>query len=483
MKDIIAIAIDDKTLTDSQGRTCTPETAEQLFDFLMIDNPTEYYFVVWNLYQLVGLIRQFIPERDYLTLLEHDKVWTNGYKLFSSSGKKLSIKHEYNNHLHDNFYASKIVETDIYNLYKYFPNYQPENARDIKAKGIELLTTLETMGIQDPKTLASGIAIYADTVMSKASIPHLYDCPEEALDMGDYALQMMNREWRATYKIGRFPNATQIDINGCYPSLVKDFGDLSTAKYWHSKRYEPCDFGIFHGEVNIFGDTPIVNDNKQPIASKYVDYITTEQWGFLRKFGKGTFTPFDGWMLKFQDNNKPCEKIMTDLYQQRQQGGLVSDLSKSFSVGLIGQFSQYYDDKKGKFYNPIYSVMATSRASLKLGAKLEQLGLWSKLVYAIVDGAIVDASIQLGDGKRTLGDFRSEPIDTLVLSINHKYSSDKLKDMLKLIEKYPNNKAYNDIVLKQQMNTTNRIFNEYPATGKEWITNQYSSEPIEGIEK
>jgi hypothetical protein len=477
LKDIIAIAIDDKTLTDSQGRTYTPETPEQLFDFLMIDNRNAYV-CCWNLYSLVGLIRQFIPEKNYLELLEQDKTWVNKYKLFSSSGKKLSIGHEYKELLHDNIYYSDKVEVDIYNLYKYFPNYQPKNADDIKAKGIELLTTLETMGIQDPKTLASGIAIYADTVMSKASIPHLYDCPEEALDMADYALQMMNREWRATYKIGRFQNATQIDINGCYPSLVKDFGDLSTAKFWHSTKYEPCDFGIFKGEANIFGDTPIVNDNKQPVATQYVDYLTTEQWGYLRKFGKGTFKPSDGWMLKFQDNNKPCEKIMTDLYQQRQEGGLVSDLSKSFSVGLIGQFSQYYEEKKGKFYNPIYSVMATSRASLKLGAKLERLGLWDKLIYAIVDGAVVDTQLLLGDGNRTLGDFRSEPIDTLVLSINHKYSSGKLKDMLKLIERYPSNKAYNDIVLTQEMNTANRIFNKYPATGKEWINNIYTSEAI-----
>lgn len=480
MKDIIAIAINDKTLSDSQGRTCTPETPEQLFDFLMIDNPNAYV-CVWNLYSLVGLIRQFIPEKNYLELLEKDKTWINKYKLFSSSGKKLSIGHEYRELIHDNIYNSFKLEVDIYNLYRFFPDYQPKDVEDIKNKGIELLTTLETMGIQDPKTLASGIAIYADTVMSQASIPHLYDCPEEALDMGEYALQMLNREWRATYKIGRFPNATQIDINGCYPSLVKDFGDLSTAKYWHSNHYEPCDFGIFKGTKIITGDTPIVDDNKQPTVGEYEDYITVGQWSYLNHFHKGHFKPIDGYMLKFLDTNKPCEKIMTDLYQQRQQGGLVSDLSKSFSVGLIGQFSQYYDDKKGKFYNPIYSVMATSGASLKLGCKLEELELWDRLIYAIVDGAVVDADIKLGDGKRTLGDFRSEPIDTLVLSINHKYSGNKLKDMLKLIEKYPNNKAYNDIILTQEMNTTNRIFNEYPTNGKEWASGKiYTSEPIRG---
>jgi hypothetical protein len=477
MKQIIAIDIKDKTLSDSQGRVLTPGSPEELFDFLMIDTSSAYV-VCWNLYQLMGLIRQFIPEKNYLELLENDKTWVNKYKLFSSSGKKLSIGHEYRELMHDNIYYSSKVEVDIYNLYRYFPDYQPKDAEDIKNKGIELLTTLETMGIKDPKTLASGIAMYADTIMAQTSIPHLYDCPEEALDMADFALQMMNREWRATYRIGRFPNATQIDINGCYPSLVRDFGDLSTAYFWHSSHYEPCDFGIFLGEKTIAGDTPIVDDNKQPTVGEYPDYITTEQWAYLNKFHKGHFEPLHGWMFKYQDNVKPCEKIMTDLYNQRQVGGLASDLSKAIAVGLIGQFSQYYDEKKGKFYNPIYSVMATSRASLKLGALLERNNLWNKLAYAIVDGAIVDTQLKLGDGKRTLGEFRSEPIDALVLSMNHKYTDDKLKDMLTLIKKYPNASSYNDIILNPEMNTTNRIFNNYPTTGKEWINNKYESEAI-----
>ena len=483
MKQIIAIDIKEDTISDNTGNMVTPTNIEELLDFLLLDNPSNYYVVVWNLYQLLALIRKFLPEKDYLALLEKDKVWVNGYKLFSSSGKKLSIKHEYKEHIRDNFYDSRVIEADIYNLYRFFPDYQPKDAEDIKNKGIELLTTLETMGIKDPKTLASGISIYADTIMVQSSIPHLYDCPEEALDMADYALQMMNREWRATYKIGMFKNATQIDINGAYGSIIRDVGDLSTAKFWHSNHYEPCDLGIFKGIVKITGDTPIVNDNKQPMVSEYEDYLTTEQWGYLRKYNRGSFKPIDGWMLKYQNTLKPCEQIMANLYEQRKQSGLVSDLSKAISVGLIGQFSQYYEEKKGKFYNPIYSVMATSRVSLKVGAMLEKHNLWKDLVYTNVDGVIVDKQIQLGDGKRLLGDFRSEPMDVLVLSMNHKYTGDKLRDMISLINKYPNATSYNDIVLSPQMNTTNRLYNDYPKTGKDWLNNIFSSEAIKSKEK
>ena len=477
MRDIVAIHIDNKTLTDSLGRVSNPTNISELLDFLMINQPNTY-ILCWNLYRIIELIKHLIPNSAYMELLSKDKVWVDGYKLFSSSGKKLSIGHEYRTQLHDNFYESRKQEVDIYNLYKYFPDYQPKNANDIVTKGKELLTTLETMGIYNPKTLASGIAMYADHIMSNQLIPHLYDCPEEALEMADYALEMMNREWRATYKIGRFPYATQIDVNGCYPSIVKDFGDLANATYWYSNKYEHCDFGLFKGTVTITGDTPIIDSDKQPKIGTYTDIITTEDWAYLNHFKKGHFEPTAGWMLKYNNNYKPCEQIMIDLYKQRNQGGLVSDLSKSFSVGLIGQFSQYYEEKKGKFYNPIYSVMATSRASLKVGVMLEMKGLWNNLVYANVDGVIVDKQIKLGDNRRSLGDFRSEEVDALILSMSHKYIGEQMNGMLMAIKKYPKATSYNDIVLSPEMNITNRVFNEYPRNGNDWINNIYNSEAM-----
>jgi hypothetical protein len=486
VKNIIAIDIKEKSLSDSQGRRITPDSLESLMDFLMIDAP-DTYIVCWNLYQLLAIIKRFIPDKAYQTIIDTDKVWVGGYKIFSSSGKKMSIGHEYREHTVGNFYSSRKLEVDIYNLNRYFTNYKPKDALDIQSKGYELLTALETIGIVNPKGLSSAISMYADTIMSNSSIPHLYDCPEQALEMADYALQMISREWKAVYKIGNFKQATQIDINGCYPSLVKNFGDLSTATIWYGKKYQPCDFGIFKGIVTITGDTPIVDADKQPKVGEYPDMLTTDQWAYLRRYSKGSFQPIDGWMVKFNDTSKPCEKLMLDLYAQRQAGGLISELSKSISNGLIGQFAQHYetlkgdeviDDKKGNFYNPIYSVMATSRCSLKVGMNLEALGLWERLIYANVDGTICEGQLSLGNGKREFGDFRSELIDALVLSVNHKYIGEKYDDMLLAINKYPNASAYNDVILMSEFNINNRMYDKYPQTGKEWITNVYESKPI-----
>lgn len=483
MKDIIAIHIKGDVLTDSLGRTIKATSFKNIMDFVIINKPNTY-IVCWNLYQLLDLIRKVIPLKSYQQLLDTDKVWIDDYKLFSVSGKQLSIGHEYRTLLHDNFYESQKIELNIYNLYKYFPDYKPTNANDIVIKGIELLNTAESMGIKDPTSIASGIAMADSTILDDIYIPHLYACPDEAIDMADYALELLTREWRTTYKIGNFVNATAIDINACYPSLVKDFGDLTNAKIWHGTKYEPCDFGIFNGHLTLNADIhPIVNKDKRNVVGKYNDMVTTEQWGFINHYHLGKFEPVDGWMVKYQNDYKPFYDLMTSLYKQREQGGLVSDLSKSISVGIIGQLAQYYDDKKGKRYNPIYSVMATSRASLKIGKLVYENNLQDNLIQVIVDGILIDKPMEFNNSKRELGACRSEQVKALILSLGHSFINNKYKtsydDMMMAITTEPNYSTYNEVMLINELNTTNRIYKNYPTIGKDWINNIYKSKAVE----
>lgn len=488
MKNIIAIDIKDNTLTDSLGRSVTanPEKPEELLEFLMIKEPNSF-IVCWNLYALLSVLRSVMPESIYNTLLESDKVWFSHYKIFSNSGKKLSIGHEYKTHVSGNFYNSDKVEVDIYNLYTRYPSYQPTDVQDIYAKGIEYLQALEAMGLQEATTLASDIAAFSGSILSKYFIPHLYACPDEALDMSEYALGMINREWRAVYKVGYWQEAYHTDMSGAYPSIVKDFGDLSRATYWYSKKYEPCDFGIFKGYVTIDANiSPIININNQPVNGKrYTDFMTTEQWGFLNHYHIGKFEPIGGWMIKYQNDYKPFQKIMTDLYANRENGGLQSDISKSISNGLIGKFGEYYEEKKGDFYNPMYSVMATSRASLKVGKMIYENNLQDNLINVVVDGFLTDKDTGLGN-KRSLGNFRTEQVKALVLSLGHTYMGDKhpdnhtLEDMLLAIESKPEGLSYNRVILNKDLNTTNREWNNgYPESGNDWLTKTFVSSPIE----
>ena len=487
MKNVIAIDIKENILLDSRGRTVVINDAEEVLDFLTSEYQPDTFVVVWNLFALVDVISRIIPEDKYAELLKFDKVWINGYKIFSVEGKKLSIGHEYRTLLHDNFYDYQKVEVDIYNLYKYQvdPTYQPSGVSDIVAKGIELLQTLEVMGMGETDTLSSGIAIYSNTILDNIEIPHLYDCPDAAIEMANYALEIMNREWRTVYQIGCWQPATDIDIRSAYPSLASKFGDLSTAKYWHSKKFEPCDFGLFKGYVTITGDiSPIVDKDKQNKIGRYPDVITTEQWGFLNHYKIGKFEPIDGWMLKYQNDSKPFETIMADLYKQRESGGQIALIAKSIAVGLVGQLSQYYDNKKGKHYNPIYSVMATSRCSLKVARFIYDNVLEKNLISVNVDGCLVDCPVDVSDNNR-MGDFRVESANALVLSLGHSYVGSKhpqnhdFEDMMLAIKHDLKSSAYNEVQLLENMNTTNRVWESYPTTGEDLISTIYRSKPIE----
>lgn len=489
MRNIVAVDIGESFISDSQGRKQPIAGLSSVLDFLMVDNP-DTFIVVWNLYQLLDVIQRYITEKDYNTLCETDKVWVgesgNRYKLFSVGGKQLSIKHEYKTHATGNFYDSVTKEVDVYNLCRFFPNYHPQCANDIKSKGDELMKALDSMGMGDTPTLASAIAIYDKTVMSDSYIPHLFDMSDTALDMCEFVEPLMTREWRTVYKIGHWPNsAWDIDLSGAYPSLVKDFGDLCDIKIWHGKKYQPCDWGVFKGKITIDADiNPIVNLNKQPVKGTYTDYITTEQWAFLNHFKIGHFEPESGWMLKYNSQDKPFNQIMLDLYSMRGKGGLQADLAKGIAVGFIGRFAETYESKHGKHYNPFYSVLCTSRCSLKLGKMIYENNLMDNLISANVDGCLVDKEVNFGDRKE-LGAWRSERVNSIVISIGHSYTGTKhpdnhtYEDMKLAIEANPKANCFNDVLMVNNYGETNRLFTDYPATGGDLLTKIYRSRPIE----
>ena len=489
MRNIVAIDIQEDCLADSSGRTVGLSDLESIMDFIVIQ-PPDTFVVVWNLYQLLDAIKPLIEEKEYAELVEKDRVWVgnagNRYKLFSSQGKRLCIGHEYRTQTKGNFYDAEKIETDVFNLNRFFPNYHPETLSDIQDKGVELLMALDDMDMGDTDTLASGIAIYGKTKLDNSFIPHYFDMPDEAIDACEYVLPLMSREWRAIYKVGCWKQtAWDVDLHGAYPSLVRDFGDLSKCKIWHSKNYQPCDWGVFKGYLTIDADiSPIISEDKQPYnCSRKLEYLTTEQWGFINHYHLGKFEPVDGWLLKYTSDDKPFYELMTDIYKKRENGGLQSDIWKSIAVGLIGQFAQAYENKKGKHYNPFYSVMATSRCSLKVARLIYDQGMTDNMISVNVDGCLLDKEPSI----ENTGDFGSwgyEKVNALVLSVGHSYVGTKhpdnhtFDDMLKAIEYKPDANVYNDMVLATGLNITNRVFSEYPKTGKELLSGVYTSKPI-----
>jgi hypothetical protein len=87
------------------------------------------------------------------------------------------------------------------------------------------------------------------------------------------------------------------------------------------------------------------------------------------------------------------------------------------------------------------------------------------------------------DGK--MGSWSSELVNSLTLSIGHAYTGSKhpdnrtFEDMLMAIQVNPKLSSYNDVVLNKELHTTNRVFDEFPNTGEDWITKVYNSKAIE----
>ena len=89
-------------LSDNKGNTVKVESAESLLEFLTIPCENDTAKVCWNLYELFSVLQQQLPKETIETLIKDDRVFFGEYKIFSSSGKVISIGH--NKHLHDNFY-------------------------------------------------------------------------------------------------------------------------------------------------------------------------------------------------------------------------------------------------------------------------------------------------------------------------------------------------------------------------------------------
>jgi hypothetical protein len=488
MKRIVAILIQDKYISDSEGLKVEVTTPESLLDFLLINYGEGCFKICWNLFQLIHLIGKVLPTNIMQELMDKDRVIFGDYKLFSSAGRIFGVT--YNHHTHDNFYDKH--EENIFHLSQYFPGEKAETLEEIKTKCIEFLTMLDGLGY-NPTKLSSAISIYDENVLSNKYLPTIFDLDEEGQDFCEFARPLLHRELRACYKLGHWqPNterqAWRYDLRSAYPSIVKDLLDTNEATYWQSNKYEPkADWGVCKGKITITTDgySPILNQENIPIKGTWTDLITVEDWGYINKYKIGHFELEKGYWVKFHSTIKPFQKIMTDLYQMRQKGGLIETFAKAVSVGLIGRFGQEYEDRVGALNNPIYSILATSRIPLKVGRFIMENQLDNDLIAVVVDGFEASKYIPTIDNKQ-MGDWKvSEPVNLLAMSLGYLFVEDKkpnnitYKEMLDEILAHPNKQSYKGVLLNANMLSNNRSYKIFPKTGNDLLTNVYDSKAIE----
>lgn len=464
-------------LTNNIGETILTDDYKQAFDFFLANNAN--FHVTWSLYSIIEMLNDLLPKQAYEQLINKDRLEIEGYKVFSSAGRVLSL--EYSEHIRDNFYSHR--EVNIYHMTQYFPEYNPKDANDVANKCEELVITLSEMGL-NPTKLSSAVSIYDECILSRIDLPTIYNMPDNALDACEYAHRVGIREWSAVYKLGHWDESYDVDCNGGYPSIMRDLPDTRDMKVWYSKKYVPCDFAFMKGKVTIDADfSPIVDSDGIPYKGTKEDYVTKDIWAMINVCKLGHFEMQDGWFIKFNTTDKPYYDLMNDLYDARGDSGLDRLIPKLISTGIYGRMAQEYENRYGDYFNPILAAMTTTRMSIKLGKMLIDNGLQSNVISATVDGALLDKqpNIKTGTG---LGEWRvSEQLKSLVISRGFQWHSDKhpnnyyYNDMMNAINAKPNSNIYNDILLNNDLKT-NRHFDTFPHTGKQLLENKYISEAI-----
>jgi hypothetical protein len=243
-------------------------------------------------------------------------------------------------------------------------------------------------------------------------------------------------------------------------------------------------------------------------------YITLDKLKFLTKYNIGTFELEDGWFITFHAPVKPFAIPIQRLFDLRAKGDLVKSIVKRMSVGIVGKFLERHDDGTvGKYYNPLYAAQARTRTMLQLASLIYRNNLQDSTIHVGVDSVMTSKKIPL-EPQAGMGTWREETIGaTLIMSSGRVYHGAKkpqglnYDQIVSLIKNKPNDSYYTMGLMRPQtlaesiqindfdgigrMKDTDssfdlnilradqdRVFKDYPKTGKDLLTHKYVSEPI-----
>jgi len=406
MKPSRIIGYTSKTLRD--GRVLLEESIkdqfecsrqlDELFLFLLKDYneaDSTYFKATWDLKEFTQPLLDLMPYDEQRQLLG-DKHRTNHgpFKLYYIPHKIFSITYRWN--IRANIYDT--IEQNIYEMKQFYPEEDLDNPVEIADYGNNLLDNLKRIGIV-PTRVTSPVAIYQDGVLDNINIATIYNLPDYENNKGvaEYSMQIMDREWRTTYKDYQGPTYTY-DIRAAYPSIAISLPDTSKCDYIYSKEWQKAHWGVVRGEVtNNSLHSPIVWWNGEEYINKvgtWTDYFSTEIIQFIEKHNLGSFKMYDGWFLNPKTNSKPIEVPLMRLFSYREINEDIKRWSKAMSVGVYGKFCEEHDDGSyGKFFNPIYAAMITSRCRLKVADFIFGRKLQDSLISIVVDGVKLDKKI------------------------------------------------------------------------------------------
>lgn len=524
------------TITNSYGHSITSKNANELWDFLYTpfrDGMSRELKFFWNLDESLAPIFKLMPPEECKTLL--NATFDKSTHLYYRRGKNMIIK---GNHMLKSKTSEHPYMCCIYGLEPLLPN-EPEshNAQELLERCNKLLKALENIGITTPMTLNSAIGIYESSMRNIQLTPSIKCVPPEAVNILVYAKHCANRQgWISAYRVGNFQASYNFDVSSSYGfhlSRVRDFGNAEYIEYSpeysskHTREIINGDItGFFEVELSINKDVKVhpfayVNSNNDVIypTGTFKTFLTLEELLSIHKYKIGTFKILGGWYVRFKNYNKPMENIVKRLFAMRSLGEIENDLCKGIIVGYVGKTNaQFEGTKTSTTYNPMIAGWIYAQARLQVFDFIMQNELSNSVIAISTDGVMSTkpATKTIISKEKSLGTWReNEPCPALVLSPGWIIYRDKKPhsityDMaIKMFKDNPNTNHYKvtipkrvtlfeaievlhdiskiglvtdhyqTIDLAEIKMSQDRIFNNFPKTGKALLLNKtYDSTPI-----
>ena len=279
-----------------------------------------------------------------------------------------------------------------------------------------------------------------------------------------------------------------------------------------------ADTGFLDGEVTITSPfSPILyrqwDDSLTSPVGTFRTILTLDEVNFIRQWHLGDFKLYDGWFIRFNNDDKPFKAPLDWLYRQRSHSPLCNDIAKRMAASVWGKLGEHRDSGKlAPFLNYILSALVPAKARLQVAEFVLSNNLVDSLVSVAVDGVLVTRQVSLPQATG-MGSWRlSSDEPALVISSGRQITSGKrpggltLEAILELIKQQPQGVYYSTTLKRpvtlvdvtegglelselgksREFHTSvdlmmehDRQFNEVPLNGRELLEKKFTSQPLE----
>lgn len=512
---------------DTQGIYCndgrvfhrpnTLNASEQVLLWLLNDNPKENKLLYDLDACVAGLISMTMSEGQAKELYENEKVYVSGFKItyfptrfFSIDGRGSFVNYgnmvRYKSDVH---YSPDDTEQDKIN-----------KAKEAEAIAVSTRCILKELGV-DGQRIISPVGAVVDKYVWSLRPPTVDDIPEEA---GEIAYQTIKGNWLEAYQLGYWDETWDYDINSAYGSVLARLLDIRRGT-WVKDTVMPEEavYGFAEGILEVTEPFhPFLMKQGEgytytPIGAR-PDQLTKGQIDLLYKHKLGRFNIERGWWWIPSDNKpryEPLKGIISHLYQMRSESeGLKKAIIRQVIAGIWGRMVEIRKGKLGKLFNPVWGSIVENDIKCQVADTCLATNIMPLLVA--VDGVITDRPLPIKEttemgGWRLSHKGRCIIASSGVVGFEGKSGAEEFAlsfDWLRnQIEKQPDESGYSmekytPLTLAKAIQIGEfdkigelqpihrviivgkdykRLWESYPQTGKDLLTHQYKSTPVDSV--